>query len=35
VQVRNGNAAALAFYARVGYAADEAVSLGKRLEPDR
>ena len=34
VQVRNGNAAALAFYARIGFAADEAVSLGKRLEPD-
>jgi ribosomal protein S18 acetylase RimI-like enzyme len=34
VQVRNGNGSALAFYARLGYAQDEAVSLGKRLIRD-
>jgi ribosomal protein S18 acetylase RimI-like enzyme len=31
LQVRNGNASALAFYARIGFAADDVVSLGKRL----
>lgn len=34
VQVRSGNAAALAFYARIGFVADDAASLGKRLEQD-
>lgn len=34
LQVRGDNAAALAFYARLGFAVDDAVSLGKRLEPD-
>ncbi len=34
IQVRHGNDAALAFYAKIGYRADEAVSLGKRLIPD-
>lgn len=34
LQVRGGNAEALAFYARIGYATDEVVSLGKRLEQD-
>lgn len=34
MQVRTSNAAVLAFYARLGYAQDEAVSLGKRLIPD-
>ena len=31
LQVRNGNASALAFYARIGFVADDVVSLGKRL----
>lgn len=35
LQVRAGNDAAIAFYRRIGYAADEVVSLGKRLVPDR
>lgn len=34
LQVRAGNDAALAFYERLGYAVDAAVSLGKRLEAD-
>lgn len=34
LQVRRGNAAAMAFYARLGFADDEVVSLGKRLEHD-
>jgi len=34
IQVRNGNRDALAFYRKIGYAPDEAVSLGKRLIPD-
>lgn len=34
IQVRNGNDAALAFYEKIGYRADEAVCLGKRLIPD-
>ena len=34
VQVRNGNGGALAFYAKLGYAQDEAVALGKRLIAD-
>ena len=34
LQVRAGNDDVLAFYARLGYEADHAVSLGKRLIPD-
>jgi len=34
LQVRSSNASVLAFYRRLGYAQDEAVSLGKRLIPD-
>jgi ribosomal protein S18 acetylase RimI-like enzyme len=34
LQVRAGNASALACYGRLGYARDEVVSLGKRLRPD-
>lgn len=34
VQVRAGNKEALAFYEKLGYKADEAVSLGKRLIAD-
>ena len=34
LQVRTGNDAALAFYARLGYSVDAATSLGKRLIPD-
>ena len=34
MQVRTGNAAALAFYERLGYVQDRAVALGKRLIPD-
>ncbi len=34
VQIRNSNAAALDFYRKLGFAADEAVSMGKRLEKD-
>jgi ribosomal protein S18 acetylase RimI-like enzyme len=34
MQVRTSNSAVLAFYRRLGYAQDEAVSLGKRLIPD-
>jgi ribosomal protein S18 acetylase RimI-like enzyme len=34
LQVRNDNAQALAFYERIGFAVDAAVSLGKRLERD-
>lgn len=34
LQVRTGNAEALAFYARCGYAVDDVVSLGKRLLRD-
>ncbi len=35
LQVRNANASALAFYSTLGYAQDEVVSMGKRLELDR
>jgi ribosomal protein S18 acetylase RimI-like enzyme len=35
IQVRSGNGQALGFYERLGYAADQTVSLGKRLIPDR
>ena len=34
LQVRAGNDEVLAFYARLGYEPDHAVSLGKRLIPD-
>ena len=34
VQVRSANGSAKLFYERLGYARDEAVSLGKRLIPD-
>lgn len=34
VQVRSSNTEVLAFYRRLGYAQDEAVSLGKRLIED-
>lgn len=34
LQVRGGNADALAFYARLGFAVDDVVGLGKRLIPD-
>jgi ribosomal protein S18 acetylase RimI-like enzyme len=34
LQVRTGNTAVLDFYRHLGYAQDEAVSLGKRLIPD-
>ena len=34
IQVRAGNQEALQFYRKIGYIADEAVSLGKRLIPD-
>ncbi|HRN07201.1 MAG TPA: GNAT family acetyltransferase [Ottowia sp.] len=35
LQVRAGNAQAIAFYEHLGYATDEAVSLGKRLIADQ
>lgn len=34
LQVRTSNADAMAFYRRLGYTQDEAVSFGKRLIPD-
>lgn len=34
IQVRSGNSEVLAFYRKIGYREDEAVSLGKRLIPD-
>jgi ribosomal protein S18 acetylase RimI-like enzyme len=34
LQIRTDNAAALAFYARLGYQTDDAVSMGKRLVED-
>ena len=34
LQVRQGNEAVLAFYAAIGFADDQVVSLGKRLERD-
>ena len=34
LQVRDTNTAVLEFYARLGYAVDAAVSMGKRLESD-
>jgi ribosomal protein S18 acetylase RimI-like enzyme len=35
LQVRADNLAAVAFYHRLGYTADEVVSLGKRLIADQ
>jgi ribosomal protein S18 acetylase RimI-like enzyme len=35
IQVRSSNQEALGFYKGIGYLQDEAVSLGKRLIPDR
>ena len=35
LQVRAGNAEVIAFYRRLGFAVDDVVSLGKRLEADR
>ena len=34
LQVRSSNARVIAFYQSLGYAQDEAISLGKRLIPD-
>jgi ribosomal protein S18 acetylase RimI-like enzyme len=34
LQVRNSNQGAIEFYRQIGYAIDEVVSLGKRLEHD-
>ncbi|KGJ72204.1 hypothetical protein GY21_16900 [Cryobacterium roopkundense] len=34
LQIRAGNERAIAFYRALGYAADEAVSFGKRIIPD-
>ena len=35
VQIRKGNEAAMAFYAKLGYVEDPVISVGKRLENDR
>lgn len=34
VQIRRDNLAAAEFYDRLGYASDDVISMGKRLEPD-
>ena len=34
VQIRNSNASAIDFYRTIGFAVDEVVSMGKRLEDD-
>ena len=34
LQIRTGNAEALAFYERLGFGRDDVVSVGKRLERD-
>lgn len=34
VQIRTGNAAAVGFYGRLGYATDPVIGMGKRLERD-
>jgi len=34
LQVRSKNASVIEFYKRIGFKADDVVSLGKRLEPD-
>lgn len=35
IQVRGTNTGVIEFYKKMGFRADDAVSLGKRLEPDR
>ncbi len=35
LQVWRGNLAVMAFYSRLGYAEDDVISMGKRLEVDR
>lgn len=35
LQIRQANAAVIAFYEALGYTEDAVVSMGKRLEPDR
>jgi ribosomal protein S18 acetylase RimI-like enzyme len=34
IQVRVGNAQAIAFYRKIGFQVDEVISLGKRLNPE-
>lgn len=34
LQIRDTNTAVVAFYERLGYSVDAAISMGKRLEPD-
>ena len=34
LQIRTSNTAVVEFYRRVGYSADDVVSMGKRIEPD-
>lgn len=34
LQIRDTNTAVVAFYERLGYGVDAAISMGKRLEPD-
>jgi len=34
VQIRNSNTSAIDFYRAIGFAVDEVVSMGKRLEDD-
>ena len=34
LQIRRSDAQAIAFYERLGFAEDDVVSMGKRLEPD-
>jgi ribosomal protein S18 acetylase RimI-like enzyme len=34
LQIRSSNSGVIAFYKRIGYAADDVVSMGKRLEKD-
>ena len=34
LQVRTSNAGVIAFYKRIGFAVDDVVSMGKRLEID-
>ena len=34
LQIRNGNAAVIAFYQHIGYLQDDALSFGRRLIPD-
>jgi ribosomal protein S18 acetylase RimI-like enzyme len=35
LQIRSSNTAVIEFYRRIGYAVDEVVSMGKRLEEDQ